>query len=55
MPQLTNEDIKNTIALIKAAPIKGVEALTVALLIQKYEGALEAPKAEEPKPEEPKS
>lgn len=35
MEKLTQEDIKNIIALISVAPIKGQEATTVAILQQK--------------------
>lgn len=47
MEQLTQEDIKNTIALISIAPIKGNESFTVALILQKLQKMLTVP--EEPK------
>lgn len=44
----TQEELKNIKALIGIAPIKGTDALTVALLLQKIEGLL----TPEPKKEE---
>lgn len=46
---LTQEDIKNIIALINISQIKGQEAVTVALLQQKLLGMLknEAPKQQD--------
>ena len=40
---LTPEDIKNIVALINAAPIKGLEAPTVTALLQKLESMLKPP------------
>lgn len=58
--QLTEQDIKNTISLINAAPIKGNEAMTVALLVQKLTNMLTpigsvTTKEEIVTPEEPKT
>lgn len=47
----TNEELKIILALISLAPIKGSDALAVALLQQKIETLM---KPAEPKPEEPK-
>jgi hypothetical protein len=46
--QFTQEDLKNMLALINLAPIKGQEAVTVAILQQKIAKLIELPK-EEPK------
>lgn len=49
METLTPEDIKNLIALISVAPIKGSESMTVALLLQKLNAMLQPkPKEDEP-------
>lgn len=45
MKELTQEDIKNILALISVAPIKGLEATGVAVLQQKLLGLL-TPKEE---------
>lgn len=41
---LTQEDIKNLIALVNAAPIKGVEAGVVVGLQEKLNSLLDKPK-----------
>lgn len=38
--QFTNDELKNILALIDQAPIKGSGAITVALLIQKINNIL---------------
>lgn len=43
----TQEDYKNLLALINIAPIKGQEAMTVALLQQKLTSKLEPVKPDE--------
>jgi len=40
MKTLNNEDIKNILALINLAPVKGSDAMTVALLQQKLSGMM---------------
>lgn len=40
MSQLTQEDVRNIIALINTAPIKGVESVVVANLISKLQTML---------------
>lgn len=54
MENFTQEDIKNILALIAQATIKGQEATTVAILQQKLNQALtpKAPTVEEKKDEE---
>lgn len=53
MENFTQEDIKNILALIAQVPIKGQEAITVAILQQKLSKLLnpEATKVEEKKDE----
>jgi len=45
----TNDELKNIKALIGIAPIKGTDALTVALLLQKIESLLVPEPKEEKK------
>ncbi len=40
--EFTQEELKNILALINVAPIKGQEATTVAMLQQKIVGMLQA-------------
>ncbi len=52
--QFTKEELQNLLALVNSAPIKGVEATTVALLQQKIAALLKEPKEEKELPKEKK-
>jgi hypothetical protein len=47
MNNFTQEELKNILALVNLAPIKGQDAVTVALLQQKLSGLITPPPVKE--------